>query len=190
MSAAFFLLIAGGILYAACTGQLSEVSAAVMKAGQDAVETSLGMTGGFMLFGGLIGILENAGMIRLLTKRLRRPLNWLFGQDVGEDALEAIAVNLSANMLGLSNAATPMGMQAARLLNMNRSQLPSHALCMLLVINSTSVQLLPSSVIALRSAAGSARPDAVILPSLAASAVSTALGIALCKRMEKRERAA
>ena len=102
--------------------------------------------------------------------------------------MEAITLNLSANMLGIGNAATPMGMRAARLLTPTAASTPSPALCMLLVINATSVQLLPSSVIALRNAAGSGMADAVVLPGLAASAVSTAVGIALCKLLQKREK--
>ena len=179
-------MILCGTLYAALTGWISAVSDAVLSAGREACETAVGLMGGFIFFGGVIAILEDAGAVRLLVKALRRPLRWLFGQETSEQAMEAIAMNLSANMLGLGNAATPMGMRAAALLNENRGQTPSAALCMLLVVNATSVQLLPGSVIALRAAAGSARPDVIVWPSLAASAVSTAVGVALCRLMERK----
>ena len=188
VSAVFFLLITGGVLYGAFTGDLTKIGSAAVRAGQEALETVVGLIGSFAFFGGLIGILEKAGAIGLMSRAMRRPLEGLFGKNAGDEAFEAVSVNLAANMLGLSNAATPMGMRAARLLNAEHASTPSDALCMLLVINATSVQLLPSSVIALRNAAGSGMADAVVLPGLAASAVSTAVGIALCKLLQKREK--
>lgn len=185
MSLALFLMIACGVGYAACAGRIEAVSQAVLEAGGDALETAMGLMGGFMLFGGLISILQQAGAVRALTRLLRRPLRWLFGEAVEQPAMEAIALNLSANMLGLGNAATPMGLRAARLLTRAGDTSPGAPLCMLLVVNATSVQLLPTSVIALRAAAGSARPDAIVLPSLIASAASTITGILLCKCLEK-----
>ena len=185
MGTVLFFMIVCGTLYAACTGNLDAAAGAALEAGQDALETSISLMGGFIFFGGVTGILEKAGAVAWLQKRLQVPLRWLFGQDTTAEAMEAITVNLSANMLGLSNAATPMGMRAARLLTPPDAQAPSAALCML-VINATSVQLLPSSVIALRSAAGSAWPDVIVWPSLAASAASTLAGILLCRFMEGR----
>ena len=186
MSVALFLMIVGGVAYAACTGGLSAASNAVLTAGGEAADTVIGLLGGFLFFGGVIGILEKAGAVRALVRALRRPLTALFGKDVKTEALEAISLNLSANMLGLGNAATPMGMRAAALLTGQGETRPGAALCVLLVINATSVQLMPTGVIALRSAAGSARPDAIVLPGLLASAASTAAGILLCKLVEKR----
>lgn len=186
MSIALFLMIVCGTAYAACTGRLEMVSHAVLKAGQEAVDTAVSLLGVFLLFGGVTGILEKSGAVEWLCRHLKRPLGWLFGKETSPEAMEAITLNLSANMLGLGNAATPMGMRAARLLTPTAASTPSPALCMLLVINATSVQLLPSSVIALRAAAGSARPDAIIWPSLLASAASTAAGILLCKVWERK----
>lgn len=180
-----FFMIVCGTGYAACTGNLTRAADAALEAGKDAWETSVGLLGGFILFGGIVAILEEAGAVSWLRRRLRAPLRWLFGGQATPEAMEAVAMNLSANMLGLGNAATPMGMRAARLLTPENAKLPSAALCMLLVINSTSVQLFPTSVVALRSATGSAQPDVIALPSLAASAVSTLIGILLCKLIEK-----
>ena len=185
MSTVLFFMILCGTVYAACTGSLDAVAEAALNAGRDALETSFTLMGGFIFFGGITGILEKAGAVTWLRRRLHRPLQWLFGPDISSEAMEAVTMNLSANMLGLGNAATPMGMRAARLMTPPGAQTPSAALCMLLVINATSVQLLPSSVIALRSAAGSARPDMIVWPSLAASTVSTLVGILLCRLMER-----
>ena len=141
-----------------------------------------------MLFGGMISILEQSGAVHALVHVLHRPLHRLFGQNVSPEAMESIAMNLSANMLGMGNAATPMGMRAARLLTMDGQNTPSAALCLLLVINSTSVQLVPTSVIALRYAAGSNAPESIIVPGLAASATATVCGILVCKLCEKRKK--
>ena len=101
------------------------------------------------------------------------------------DALEPVLLNLSANLLGMGNAATPMGIEAARRMG-GSSGGASNALCLFLVINSSSVQLLPATVIALRAAEGSADPGCITLPALAATAISTAVGIAACKIAEAR----
>lgn len=186
MSAALCAMIFSGVLYAALRGQLAAVSQAALAGGSDALQMILRLTGGFMLFGGAMRALEAAGVTRTLVRCLRRPLRWLFSDPLEEDALEAITENLAANMLGLSNAATPMGVRAAKVMNKAKSVLPSASLCLFLVINATSVQLIPSSVIALRQAAGSADPESVVLPSLIASSASTCVGILICKLCEKR----
>ena len=187
MSTVLFFMIVCGTVYGACAGKLEAVASAALSAGQDALETAVSLMGGFIFFGGVTGILEKAGAVAWMRKRLQAPLRWLFGGDATPEALEAITMNLSANMLGLSNAATPMGMRAAKLLTPPGARTPSAALCMLLVINATSVQLLPTSVIALRSAAGSLHPDSVVWPSLAASTVSTLAGILLCRLLEGKK---
>ena len=148
----------------------------------------LGLLGGFMLFGGVMKLLEEAGAVRALVRWLKRPLRWVFGSQAGEDALGATALNLSANMLGMGNAATPMGLRAARLLQPAGQIAASAPLCMLLVINATSVQLYPSSVIAMRYAAGSAAPEIIVLPTLVASTAATAVGMAVCWLCERKRR--
>ena len=190
MSTVLFLMIACGGGYALLQGNAPEAVQAVLKAGEAALNTAGGLLSGFMLFGGVISILEKAGAIRLLVRLLHRPLRQLFGSDAGEEAMGAISLNLAANMLGLGNAATPMGMRAAKLLNAGECAVPSAALCMLLVINATSVQLAPTTVVAMRHAAGSVRPEAIVLPSLAASAASTAVGVLLCRLCERRKKKA
>ena len=93
-------------------------------------------------------------------------------------------MNLTANLLGLGNAATPMGIEAARRMGKGNGT-ASNALCLFLVINASSVQIFPASVIALRAAAGSADPARIVLPALIATGVSTIVGIASCKCAER-----
>lgn len=185
MSAALLVMITVGCVCSMLNGSVGATAQAAMQAAGDAVSTVLAMISGFMFFSGLIRILERAGVVRFLVRMLNRPLRWLFGNSVSLEAMQAIAMNLSANMLGVGNAATPMGLKAARLLNPEGMEKANAALCLLLVVNATSVQLFPASVIALRAAAGSAAPEAIVWPMLAASGASTAVGIALCKICER-----
>lgn len=190
MCAAMLLMIALGVGFALAKGDLTAVSQAALTGGEAAVHTALGLIGGFIFFGGTMRILERAGATRVLTRLLARPLRGLFGRDVTESALEAITLNLSANMLGLGNAATPMGLKAAKLLNPTGATGAPSALCLFLVINATSVQIMPTTVIAMRYAAGSAMPEAIMWPSLVASSAATLTGIVLCRVCEKEGRRA
>ena len=142
------------------------------------------MAGMFALFCGMASILRSAGAAQWLAKRLSPVIGRLLGPDTPDDALEYAVMNLTANLLGLGNAATPMGIQAARRMALGR-EAASNALCMFLVINSSSVQLLPATVIALRAAAGSADPGGIALPALIATALSTLVGIVSCKIAER-----
>ena len=186
MNAVLCMMLLSGVVYAGLHGNLEVVSQAALAGGTDALQLVLSLMGGFMFFGGVIRVLEASGVISALVKTLRRPLQWLFSGELEQEALEAVTENLAANMLGVSNAATPLGIRAAKAMSRKGGNAPSAALCLFLVINATSVQLLPASVLALRYAAGSADPGRVIFPSLIASAASTFLGIVLCKLMEKR----
>ncbi|MBR1607339.1 MAG: hypothetical protein IJ664_06465 [Clostridia bacterium] len=190
MNAVLCCMLLGGVLFAGLQGKIEAVSQAALTGGTEALQLVMSLLGGFMFFGGVIRVLEESGVVSALVLLLRRPLRWLFSEPLEEEALAAITENLAANMLGVSNAATPMGIRAAKAMNREGKDAPSAALCLFLVINATSVQLLPTSVLTLRYAAGSVAPERIILPSLAASAVSTGLGIILCKWIEKRRQAA
>ena len=147
----------------------------------DGVQTAFSLCASLSVFGGLMGILQGCGAEKGLMRMLKKPLNRLLGK-MPEEALGYVTMNLSANMLG--NAATPAGIKAAKILA--EGERASNALCMFLVINTSSVQLLPATVISMRAVMGAANPEAVILPGLLSTAFSTAVGILLCKWMEKR----
>ena len=178
-------LLGASILYGWVSGQGDAVIRAVLEAAGEGVTAALAMAGGFGFFCGLINILRQAGAAGRLSRLLAPGLRWLLGPSLPPEALEPVAMNLTANLLGLGNAATPMGVEAARRMAGTGGEV-SNALCMFLVINASSVQLIPTTVIALRGATGSAAPGAVTGPALAATGVSTAVGILACKLMEKR----
>lgn len=128
---------------------------------------------------GLLELVDKSGLGEKLAHALRPVIKWLFKIDNAEIE-KMIALNMSANMLGLGNAATPMGIKAMQALD-DGSGVATTAMIMLIVLNATSIQLLPSTVIGLRSAAGSASPADIILPTLLATTVTSALGITLVK---------
>ena len=173
------------LLYGLATGQGEQVAAAMLGGAEEAVQAAVAMAGAFAFFCGMTAILRRAGAIQALGKRLSPLLSRLLGPELPPDALEPVLLNLSANLLGLGNAATPMGIEAARRMDGNGEK-ASNALCLFLVINSSSVQLLPTTVIALRAAEGSVSPGSVTLPALAATAISTLVGVAACKLAEAR----
>ena len=184
LQAVFGALMGCALLWGLVRGEGAAVAAAMLEAGKEAVNTSLALAGGFGLFCGMLAILRRSGAVGWLSGRMRPFLRRLFGNGLTEEALESVTLNLTANMLGLGSAATPMGLEAARKMSGN-GEAASNALCLFLVINSSSVQLMPATVIALRAAEGSAAPGSVILPTLLATGISTLVGIAACKIGER-----
>ena len=181
----FGCLLGLSLLYALARGQGAEVVTAMLAAAESAVETALALAGGFAFFCGLIAILRRAGAVRFLSRLAAPGLRRLMGPELPADALDYVTMNLTANLLGLGNAATPMGIEAAK--RLAAGERASNALCLFLVINASSVQLMPTTVIALRAAAGSVSPGAVTGPALAATLLSTVAGIAACKLMEGKK---
>lgn len=154
---------------------------AMLSGGRKACELSVTMLAVYALWLGVLKVAEDSGITSALARLLKRPVRLIFGK-VSDRACEHISINLSANLLGMGGVATPMGIRAAEQLDRDGNY---YASCMLFVLASTSIQLLPTSVIALRAEAGSASPGDVILPSLIATTFSTALACAcvhlLCK---------
>ena len=176
-------LMLASVLYALCTGQGAHLGNAMLLSAGNALETVWDMAGGLMFFCGVIEILKESGVTKKWGMLLRRPLGKLFSGLQGE-GLEYVTLNLLSNMLGMGNAATPAGVRAMQL--MQDGETATHAMCLLMVINASSVQLMPTTLIALRAAAGSQNPESIVLPSLIATAASTFAGILFCKVMERR----
>lgn len=153
-----------------------------------AVELAIGLIGIMALWLGLMKIAEQAGLIERLAKSLRGITSRLF-PDVPPDhpAMGAMIMNISANMLGLGNAATPLGLKAMEELEkLNKKPgTATDAMCTFLVINTSNVQLIPATVIALRAAAGSANPTEILGPVIVATTINTVLGVMVVKLLAK-----
>ena len=135
---------------------------------------------------GLLEIVDATGLGQKLAKLLRPLIKKLFRVD-NEEIEKMIALNMSANILGLGNAATPMGIKAMKSLD-DGSGVATFSMIMLVVVNATSIQLLPSTVIGLRANAGSENPSDIILPTILATIVTVSIGITLVLIFDKIKR--
>ena len=166
------------LLCGLATGRGPAVAAAAMEGASAGVELCLSMAGALCLWMGVMEVLRRAGAIRWLSRFLRPALGRLypdFARDSG--VMESISANVSANLLGLGNAATPLGLDAARRMSHRSPGVASDGLCMLVVCNTASIQLIPTTVAAVRAGAGSAAPFDILPAVWLASAVSVTAGI-------------
>lgn len=159
---------------------------AMLGGAQKAITLGISLGGAYMLWMGLLGIAKEAGLIKALSRKLKRACEWLF-PGAGE-ATGAITLNIAANMLGMGNAATPFGLEAMRIMQKNNREKTraTDAMCTFLAVNASALQIIPTTMISLRAAAGSAQPGAILVPSLVASAIATCLAIVLCKAFTRR----
>lgn len=213
------LMIVLGILYAACTGTLPEVTQAAIDSSKEAVTLCIAMTGVMSLWVGIMRIAEKAGIIRSAVRCLKPLLRFLFPRiPRGHAANQYIAENFIANVFGLGWAATPAGIRAIEELekleedrragkdDMVYSEkrglrerkkrkvravpkgTASNEMCTFLILNISSLQLIPVNMIAYRSQYGSVNPAAIVGPAIVATAVSTVVAIIFCKIMDGKRR--
>jgi spore maturation protein SpmA len=169
-------------------GAMEQLSKAMIDSAGSAVELSIGLIGVMTLFLGLMKVAEAGGMLRIIS-RLIRPLMICLFPDVPPDhpAMGAMILNLSANVMGLGNAATPFGIRAMQELNrLNPHEgTATNAMVLFLAINTSSVTLLPTGVIALRAAAGSADPAGILPTTLFATFCSTLVAVFTAKTLQR-----
>ena len=181
-------MIVIGIVVGVLTGNIEAVSTAAIEWAETAVELSLGLIGVMALWLGLMKIAEEARIVRGMGLLMKPIMVRLFPEvPADHPAMGSIVANMAANFFGLGNAATPLGikaMQELQDLNENKEE-ASNAMVTFLAINTSSVTLISSSIIAYRSAAGAANPADVIGPTIIATAVSTTVAIIACKVLEK-----
>ncbi len=184
MNQVWFWLLALSVLAAAFTGRMEAVTKASFESAKTAVTLAIGLIGAMALWLGLVKIVEEAGLLRVISRRLKGLLVRLFPDVPAEHpAMSAMVMNLSANALGLGNAATPLGIKAmVELDKLNPIKgRATDAMCLFLAINTSNVTLLPLGVIGVRAAAGASEPASIILPTLFATAVSTITAVAAAK---------
>ena len=183
----FMMLISIGVLIFVDPGATLD---AMIGASTSALELCIELCAVYAVWLGLLEIVDVSGLGQKLARLLRPLIKKLFRVD-NEEIQKMIALNMSANMLGLGNAATPMGIKAMQALD-DGSGKANFSMIMLIVVNATSIQLLPSMVISLRSNAGSADAADIILPTLLSTIVTTGLGIAfvlICDMIHKKLKA-
>lgn len=182
------ILIITGILVSVFYGSTEETAMAGVEAGKTAVELVIGVVGGFAFWMGLMNIAKKSGLVGLLAKGLRPIILFLYPEVRNNpEAAENLCLNMSCNMMGLGNGATPAGLKAMKALqeyNKDKTR-ATNAMCMLLVVNASSVQLLPTAIITLRSTMGSPNPTSVVPAILVSTAISTLFGVAAVKVCER-----
>ena len=182
------LLILIGLVVSVFNGKLESVTQSALDNAKYAVELCLGFIGIYALWLGLMKVAQESGLVSKIAEKSQRIMRLLFtGIPLRHPALGAVTMNIIANMLGLGNAATPLGIKAMKeLQKLNpRKDTATDAMCMFLAINTSSVQLIPTTVIALRSAAGSSNPTEIIGTALIATICSTAVAIIAVKIMQR-----
>lgn len=183
------MMIITGVVYAAFNGTLPEVTEAALSSAKEAVTLSITMMGIMSFWVGIMRIAENAGIIEGATKKLMPVLHFLF-PDIpkGHPANQYIATNMIANVFGLGWAATPAGLKAMEELSDLQKErkktdlhIASKEMCIFLIINISSLQLIPVNMIAYRQQYGSVDAAGIIAPAIIATCISTAAAIIFCK---------
>lgn len=159
------------------------VLSSMLSGGEKALTLTFKMVVIYAVWLGVFGLLEQSGLDKKLAKLLRPFNNFLFGR-LPDKANDYISLNISANLLGMSGATTPMGIKSVAELEKHSGT--EYAITMFFVINATSVQLIPSSVLALRSSMGSTSSSDIIIPTILATLLSSVIGILLVKIFVKK----
>ncbi len=169
------------------TKNIDDLSSAIISGGTDAISLSIKLTGMICLWNGLIHIAEESGLTKILCKLLMPFLKLLFPKLKDDKTQEAIAMNMTANILGLSNAATPLGLEAmSRLQKLNSNKdVASDEMVRFVVINTACIHLVPTTVALLRQEYGSASPTEILFPALCTSICAVFVGLLMTTLLKK-----
>jgi spore maturation protein A len=187
----WLVLLVGSAAVAVVTGHTKELIAAVTDSAGSAFKLALGFTGIMALWLGIMKIADDSGLVERFTAVIQPVMRLLFpGVPRGHPALASMAMNMVANLFGLNNAATPLGIRAMEdLETLNREKgTATDDMCMFLAINTSSLQLIPAGAIAVLAAGGSADPTIIVFPALLATTVSTVTGVLAARWLSRMRR--
>lgn len=186
MSVIWTVMVAAAIVCGLLTGNGEAVAAAALEGAASGVELCLSMAGVLCLWMGVMEVMRRAGLAAGLARILMPVLRRLYPDFAQEQpVMDAIAANVSANLLGLGNAATPLGLEAARGMSARTPGVASDALCMLVVCNTASIELIPTTVASIRAGAGCETPFDILPAVWLASIISVCVGICAAKLMAR-----
>ena len=183
------LFIGISFVYAIFTGRVNNINDGIFQSASEAVELSLTFLGTMCLWNGIMEIAKKTSLIEKLTKFLKPIMNFLFPDLKGNtQANSEISMNIIANILGLGNAATPLGLKAMKTMQKEnkRKDTLSNSMAMFIVLNTASLQLIPTNVIAIRSSLNSANPTQIIFPVWGATIIAAIVGICATKFILKK----
>ncbi len=179
-------MVVAALLCGLATGHGEAVASAAMEGAAAGVSLCLSMAGVLCLWMGVMEVMRRSGLSEKLTRLLKPILRPLYPDFAGDPkVMDAISANVSANLLGLGNAATPLGIEAARRMSRRTPGSASNSLCMLVVCNTASIQLLPTTVASVRMAAGCSAPFDILPAVWLASGISVTVGILAAKLFGK-----
>ncbi|MGA8654923.1 MAG: nucleoside recognition domain-containing protein [Chthoniobacterales bacterium] len=182
-------LLIAGVVVAGLTGRLDAINQSVLNAAKSAVmDVALPLIGAMALWLGIVRLAEKAGLIKVLADRIR-PLTARLFPDIPPDhpAMGAMMMNIAANMLGVSNAATPLGLKAMTQLNKLNSKpgVATNAMCTFLALNTSSIQLVPATAITILSINGARNPTAIVGSTLISTSIATIAAILIVKVLQR-----
>ncbi len=184
----WFGILFVGIVFGLALGDGEILSKTIVTTTEDTVQLVIQLLGMMCLWCGVMKIAERSGLTDKLAKLLKPVLKLIF-KEAGQDdkALGAIVMNLTANMFGLSNAATPFGIKAMEemdRLNSHKDK-ASNDMVLFLILNAACIQFVPTTVVSIRAAVDSANPGAIILPALCVTTLASIIGVTLCKLLQR-----
>lgn len=195
-------MIVAGISYGVVTGNVAAVGNGALESAQSAVELCITMAGVMGLWCGIMEIGRSSGLIEGLTRKMMPVIRFLFPNiPTDHEAVEYISTNFIANILGLGWAATPAGLKAMEALakleeergnpaygeGRGKERIASNEMCTFLILNISSLQLIPVNIIAYRSQYGSVNPASIVGPALVATAVSTLAAVVFCRIKSRKK---
>ncbi len=190
MSVIFGVMIAGGFVYALISGGLSELSSGILDSARGAVELLISISGMLCMWSGFMRIAKDCGLIEKLSRLFAPLLRGLYSDiEPDSDAFRYMSMNISANLLGLGNAATPLGLNAMReLRKRSEEDTATDSMITFVVMNTASIQLIPTTVAALRKSYGSAQPFDILVCVWVTSVAALTVGLVSSRLMARRKR--
>ena len=186
MSVLWVLMVGAAVVCGLLTGRGEAVAVAALEGAAAGVELCLSMAGVLCLWMGVMEVMRRSGLSEGLSRVLRPVLKRLYPDFSGDRrVMDTVSANVSANLLGLGNAATPLGLEAARLMAARSPGVASDSLCMLVVCNTASIQLIPTTVASIRAAAGCTTPFDILPAVWLASVVALIVGVSAAKLFAK-----
>lgn len=186
MAIVWVIMVAASVICGISGGRMAEVSAAAMEGARGAVELCISLAGVLCLWSGFMELLKQCGLEGKLARLFRPLLGRLLPQSSRDpETMAAVSGNFSANLLGLGNAATPLGIRAARRMALGAEGRATDELCRLVVLNTASVQLLPTTVAAVRAGCGAASPFDILPAVWISSLLSVSVGLLAARILER-----
>ena len=189
MNYIFYILIVFSVIFGVINGKTQEVVNAILDGADVSVKIALSLIGIMAFWLGIMRIAEKAGLVQWLAKLIKPVTKWIFNDVPPEnEAIGNVALSVSANALGLTNAATPIGLKVMKELqeiNSSDKETASDAMCMFLAMNTAGFQIIPATVIAVLVAVGSKNPTEIIMPTLIVTSIAFVSAIIIAKIFQK-----